>query len=976
MLPLVQTFAEKLLALRHQLSDATLKEASFFGTILQRAKSGGSPLTAEDYPAAALASPRRGIGALLRRAVAVRKAAAVIGSAAAPKSASTAASGAATSAPSSTAGRSEASSATADTARLLPGHVDSSSPSATSHRSARDAGEVTSPPAGRPPAAAAGAPGAPAPPAQTGAAAETGLPLLHQAAAPGPASAPAEPASLAFGEGSAMPAPGQAPAAALSQDAQQLELPGDQASEPRVLQSVLSIDDWAPEQSQTLLASAAGSRQEAEQPGAASAGAAPIQSAELLGPQPSRGSSISRAEAEGRATPSQVVLERGLSIDGPASSPTSPTGVAAGLASLLLHLGRPMSSSGGGQGPQPGQRQARSGTTLGPPALAAGASRLDGALSIDPLPPSPLGSPQALRTAPSQAATRPSGALSAGNFQPASRRLSGAATPTEARRRPDASPEPGSAGSRPGSGTAAARLAGGDGGPHQLQGLLRSCSPQYSTSSGSAASDAAAVLPDFPLNEPPIGSDESGPLSNTVGPALLPDIVVGPGLGPALLPELAASQVGTRVGDLRPSHAGSALPNQAQSPASFSRPSSAAAQAVEGSRPGVVRALAGDAAGSAVDTWLRLEGVASQPGSGLGPVAPPGAAADPPSSAAAAVSSSVEPVRRPGRLLVPVLSIDRAGGPLDAALGVAPGLEGAADHLDEASAVLPEGSNDPSEGAPRSARAPGSARWQPGAAPAGVRSRDRTTPDVLQPVGSGGEFNPRSVAPASARGSKASAPARGPLRPGSANSRGPALARQAPPARPPPATVPLHPARPQTPQLQGNGAAPERLSAQAVVEQQPPADAQMQGQPREVVPARAGAPASGGPSAQSKPQLPAGAPAAPGSATLAISGRPPAASAVPQPQPAGEESAGSGHAAREGPGRQAGAAAPVGRLEQAVRLPRLKLPQPSSGGPSMEDCSARSRRPCWSLTEWSGADSGQCILADASASFPKYGEAS
>ena len=932
MLPLAQTFAEKLLALRHQLSDATPKEALFFGTIVQRAKSGRSLLTAETPPAAALASPRRGIGALLRRAVAVQKAAANFGAAAAPGSVSAATSGAATSAPSSAAGRSEVSSTTADTARLLPGHVDSSPPSATSPRSACDAGEVASPPA-----ATAAVPGAPALPAQAGAAAETGLPLLHQAAAPGSASAPAEPAGPASGGGYAIPAPGQAPAAAPSQEAQLLELPGDwarapralesvlsidgdRAREPRALESMLSIDDWAPEQFHTLLPSAAGSQQEAEQPSAASADAAPIQSTELLGPQPSEGSGISRPEVEGRATPSQVVLERGLSIDGPGWGPTSPTSVAAGLAALLLHLGRPMSGSSGGQGPQLSRRQAGSGATLSPPVLATAASRLDGALSIDQLSPSPLDSPPAHRAAPSQAAMRPGSALSAGNFQPASSRPSGAVTTTEARCRPDASPGPGSAINRPGSATATALPAGADGGPDQLQGSPRAGSPQYSTSSGSAASDAAAVLPDFPSDEPPTGSD-SGPLSDTVRPALLPDS--------------AASQVGTRVGDLRPRHAGSALPNQAQSSPSVSRPSSAAGLAREGSRPGVGKGLAGDATGSTADVWLAPEGVAGQPGGRLDPVAPSGAAANAPSSTAAAVSAAVEPVRRPGSLLVPVLSVDRAAGPLDAAPGVAPGLDGAADHLGEASAVLPKGGSGPSGGAPQSARVPGSVRNQPGAAPAGVPSQRRTAPDVLQPAGSGGGVSPRRVAPASARGAKASATARGPLRPGSAKPGGPALTRQAPPAWPPAATVSLHPVQSQTPQLQGSGAAFEQLSAQAVVEQQSPGAAQMPGQPRKIGPARAVAPPRGGPSAHPEPQLPADPPAAPGSTLLATSDRPPAASAASQSLPMGEGPAGSGHAAKQGPGRQPEPAATVGRLEQAVRLPRLKLPQPSSGGPSM-----------------------------------------
>ena len=521
-----------------------------------------------------------------------------------------------------------------------------------------------------------------------------------------------------------------------------------------------------PEQFHTLLPLAAGSQQEAEQLGAASAGAAPIQSTELLGLPPSKRSSVSRAEVEGRATPSQVVLERGLSIDGPASGPTSPAGVAAGLAPLLLHLGRPMSSSSGGQWPQPSRRQARSGTTLDLQVLAAAASRLASALSIDPLSPSARGSPLALVTAPSQAATRPGSALRGGNFQPASRRLSGAVTPTEARHRPNASPEPGSA-------TAAALLAGADGAQIRLQGSPRAGSPQYSTSSGSAASDAAAVLTDFPLGEPPTGSN-IGFLNDTAGAALLPDVVDRPGLGPALLPDLAASQVGTRKQDLRPSHAGSALPNQALSSASVIRPSSAAGLAGEGRRPGVVKGLAGVATGSAANAWLPPEGVASQSGGRLGPAALSSAAADLPSSAAAAVSAAIEAVRSPGSLLVPVLSIDRAVGPPGAAPSVAPGLEGTADHLGEASALLLEGSTSLS----------GGARGQPGAAPASMCSQRRPASGMAQPAGSGGEISPRGVAPASARGPKASATARGPLRPGSATSGAlPCRGRRRPPGR-------------------------------------------------------------------------------------------------------------------------------------------------------------------------------------------------
>ena len=647
-LPLVQTFAEKLLALRHQLSDATAKEASLFGTILQRAKSGGALLTAEKAPAAALASPRRGIGALLRRAVAIQKAAANFGAAAGPKSVSAATTGAASSAHSSTAGRSEASSSTADTDRLLPGHMDSSPPSAASPRSACVADEVTSPPAEHPPAATAVAPGTPMLPAQAGADAETGLPLLHQAAAPGSASTPAEPAGLASGGDQSVPAPSQAPAAAPLDSAQQLELLGDRARATRDLESALSIDDWGPEQVHTLLRSAAGSQQEAEQP-VASAGAALIQGAEFLSPQKSEESSVSRAEMEGQIIPSQVVLEHRLSNDGPAMGRTSPTGVEA-----------------------------------------------------------------------------------------------------------------------------------------------------------------------------------------------------------------------------------------------------------------------------------------------------------------------TEPVRRPG-VLVPVLSIDRPASPPDAAPGVAPGLEGD-DHLGEASAVLLDGSNSLSEGAPQSAQAPGTARGQPSGAPASVRSQHRTATGMVQPAGSGDEDSPRSMAPASARGSKASATARGALRPGSANGGGPALLRQAPPAWPQAATVSLRPARPQTPRLQGEGAAPEQLSARAAVEQQAPAATQMQGQSSKSVPVRKGAPLNGGPAALPKPQLPAAGPAAPGSTMLATSDRRPAASAASGPQPAGKEPAGSEHAAKAGAGRQAGAAPTVGPLEQAVRLPRLKLLQVPSGGPSIEHCSFRCHHPVWSLNVWSGLASGQKAL--------------
>lgn len=978
MLPLVQTFAEKLLALRHQLSDATPKEASLFGTIMQRAKSGRGLLAAESPPTAALASPRRGIGALLRRAVAVQKAAAFFGAAAAPKSVSAATSGAATSAPSSTAGRSEATSSTADTARLLPGHVESSPPSATSHRSARKADEVTSPLAERPPAATAAAPGTPARPAQAGAAAEAGLALLHQAAAAQSASAPAQPAGLASVGDHAIPAQSQASAAALSQEAQLLELRGDQAppaqaSEPRGLERVLSIDDWAAEQSQTLFPLAAGSQQEAEHPGAASADAALVQSTDLLSPQPSGVSSVSRAEVEGQATPSHVVLERALSVDGPASGPTSPAGVAARLAPLLLHLGRPMSSSSGAQGPQPTHQQAPSGTTLGPQVLATAASLLDSTLSTDLLSPSRLGSPPAPRAAPSQAAMRPGSALSAGSFQAASRRLSGAATPTEARRGPGVPPEPGGAASGPGSASAAALAAGADGGLDRLQGSPRAGGPHSSSSSGSAASDAAAVLPSFPLDEPPPGSD-SDSLSDTVGAALLPEVVERPGLGAALLLDLAAGQVGSRVGDLRPSHSG-ALPNQAASSGSAGRPISAAGLAAEGSRPGVVKGLAGDASGSVPGALLPPEGVASRPSSRLGPVAPSGAAANPPSSTAAAVSAAIEPVRRPGSLPVPVLPIGRAADPPDAAPDVAPGFEGAANQRGEALTVLTEGGTSLSGGAPQSARAPGSVHGQPGVAPASTRNQRRTAPGTVQPAGSRGESSSRSMAPASARGSMASAAARGPRRQGSANSGAPALPRQAPPAQPPAATVPLRPAQPQTQQLQGTGAAPEQLSAQAVVEQQPPAAAQTQDQPRKTVHARVGAPPSGGPSAPSEPQLPAVTPPALSGTMLANSDRPPAVSAMSQPQLAGDAPAGRGQAAKEGPGRQAGAAATAGRLDRAVRLPRLKLSQ-LSGGLSMEVCSAHSHHPCCLLNGWSGVASGQSILRDASATFPGCGNAS
>ena len=661
-LSLVQTFAEKLLALRHQLSDATAKEASLFGTILQRAKSGGALLTAEKSPAAAPTSPRRVVGALLRRAVAVQKAAANFGAAAGPKSVSAATTGAASSAHSSTAGRSEASSSTADTDRLLPGHMDSSPPSAASPRSACVADEVTSPPAERPPAATAVAPGTPMLPAQAGADAETCLPLPHQAAAPGSASTPAEPAGLASGGDHAIPAPSQAPAAAPLDSAQQLELLGGRARATRGLESALSIDDWGPEQVHTLLLSAAGSQQEGEQRGAASAGAAPLQSAESLRPRNSGGSSISRAEMEGQTTPSEVVLEHGLSIDGPASGRTSPTGMEA-----------------------------------------------------------------------------------------------------------------------------------------------------------------------------------------------------------------------------------------------------------------------------------------------------------------------TEPVRRPG-LLVPVLSIDRPASPPDAAPGVAPGLDGADDHLGEASAVL-LGGNSLSGGAPQSTQAPGTVRGQPSGAPASVRSQHCTATGMVQPAGCRDEDSPRGVAPASARGSKASATARGALRPGSANGGGPALLRQAPPAWPPAATVSLRPARPQTPRLQGEGAAPEQLSARAALEQQAPAATQMQGQSSKSVPVRDGAPTNGGPAAHPEPQLPAAGPAAPGSTMLATSDRRPAASAASRPQPAGKEPAGSEHAGKAGAGRQAGAAPTVGPLEQAVRLPRLKLLQVPSGGPSIENCSFRCHHPVWSLNVWSGLSSGQSTLTNARAPFSGCGNA-